>query len=295
MVIGDVGQGAREEVDYAPSPAARVVGGGGANYGWNCREGFIAYPEPAAACASASGFVEPVFDYPHQDPGGGVAHGCSIIGGYVVRDPSLGALEGRYVYIDYCTGEIRSLLLPSIAGGRATDDRSEGLAVSEPTSFGEDSCGRLYIASAEGSVYRLAGSSPASCPGAGSPPSAPATAGDQAGGGAKKQQTGDGAKKQDKGAKKPLEEHLRLRLSEAPLGIADGAGFEITARLSPCAGNAGRVVHLRRGGRPMATKRLDRRCAARFHSRVIHRATFRAVLPGGETSAARSPRLSIDP
>ena len=49
MVIADVGQGAREEVDFAPSPAAGAVGGAGFNYGWNCREGFIAYPDPDAA------------------------------------------------------------------------------------------------------------------------------------------------------------------------------------------------------------------------------------------------------
>ena len=43
MVIGDVGQGQREEIDLARSPAAGAVGGAGVNYGWNCREGLIAY------------------------------------------------------------------------------------------------------------------------------------------------------------------------------------------------------------------------------------------------------------
>ena len=148
MVIADVGQDAREEIDVAPSPAAGVVGGAGANYGWNCREGFIAYSNPAAACATASGFTEPVFDYPHEDPGGGAPFGCSIIGGYVVRDPSLGDLYGRYLYTDFCSEEIRSLVLPR-GGGIASGDRSEGLAVEKPTSFGEDSCGRIYVASQE--------------------------------------------------------------------------------------------------------------------------------------------------
>lgn len=133
MVIGDVGQSAREEVDLAPSPAPGVVGGKGVNYGWNCREGFIAYTSPGASCAGAGGFTDPVFDYPHADPGEGKAHGCAITGGYVVRDPSLGGLYGRYLYADFCAGEIRSLLLPAGAGGLATDDRAEGLDVEGPS------------------------------------------------------------------------------------------------------------------------------------------------------------------
>ena len=46
LLIGDVGQGAREEVDYRtqPDPAR------GENFGWNCREGLIAYTAPGTAC-----------------------------------------------------------------------------------------------------------------------------------------------------------------------------------------------------------------------------------------------------
>jgi hypothetical protein len=67
-----------------------VVGGAGANYSWNCREGLIAGPGndlPPGECAAATAsFTDPVFDYPHEDPGGGAAHGCAVIGGYVVLD-----------------------------------------------------------------------------------------------------------------------------------------------------------------------------------------------------------------
>jgi hypothetical protein len=124
MAIADVGQSAREEIDVATSPASGVVGGAGANFGWNCREGFIAYVNPATACATASGFTEPAFDYPHTDPGNGSAFGCSIIGGYVVRDASLGDLYGRYLYTDYCSEGIRSIVLPH-GGGLASGDRSD--------------------------------------------------------------------------------------------------------------------------------------------------------------------------
>jgi hypothetical protein len=285
MVIGDVGQGAREEIDYAPGPGGGVVSSAGANYGWNCREGTIAYPEPATACTSASGFTEPVFDYPHKDPEDGSAHGCSIIGGYAVRDASLGDLYGRYLYSDYCTDEIRSLLLPATAGGRASGDRSESLTVSEPTSFGEDSCGRLYVVSAAGAVYRLIGASPASCSRAGPVGSElPLPGAPDAQGPTK--------------ARGPLRvgPPLSLLLSAKPLGSGYPQEFGITVRLSPCAAGAGRTVRMRRGGHPLAEGQLNRRCITHFRSRIARRATFRAVLtPTANEAGMRSSRLVVEP
>jgi hypothetical protein len=157
MAIGDVGQDLREEVDYAPAGT-----GAGANYGWNCREGLLAGPatDPGCAGSKASDFASPVFDYPHEDPGGGAAFGCAIIGGYVVRDPGLGDLDGRYLYGDNCTGALRSLDLSDPSAG----DRSEHLTVGSLDSFGEDSCGRLYTVSGAGQVSRLVGAQPTSCP-----------------------------------------------------------------------------------------------------------------------------------
>jgi hypothetical protein len=258
MVIGDVGQGAHEEVDLAPSPAAGVVGGEGANYGWNCREGFSAYPEPGASCAGASVFTEPVFDYPHSNPGDGTAHGCAITGGYVVRDPSLGDLYGRYVYADYCVGEIRSLALPATAGGVAGDDRSEGLDVANPVSFGEDSCGRLYVIAQTGTVYRFAGATPSACAAATASPASPVPI-----------QT-----------VKRKRARLSLTIRAHPLNGA--LKLLLTVRLAPCADQAGERVQLNRGGRRLAGKRLDRHCVARFHRRIEHRSTFRALLPGSD-------------
>jgi hypothetical protein len=158
MAIADVGQDAREEVDFA-APG----GGGGVNYGWNCREGSLPGP-PAQAdpgCATPSSpFVEPIFDYPHLDPNDGSAHGCAIIGGYVVRDAGLPELAGRYLYGDLCTGELRSFA----PGEARSSDRSENLTVSELNSFGEDACDRVYAVSGSGTVYRLAGGAPTVCP-----------------------------------------------------------------------------------------------------------------------------------
>jgi hypothetical protein len=274
MVIGDVGQDAREEVDFAPSPGGGVVSGAGADYGWNCREGFIAYTSPEPACASASGFTDPVFDYPHTDLGTGSAHGCSIIGGFVVRDPSLGDLYGRYVYSDFCSGEIRSLVLPSAAGSRASGDRSEGLTVAKPTSFGEGACGRLYVASDEGTVYRLVGSTPASCA---SPPTA--VAGQEAA----IAPTGKGLGVERK------HQALALHLHAHPVG----ARLRIVVEADPCAGQAGDRVQLNRGGKRFASKLLDDRCLARFFVRVKGPATFRALLVGSEE--IRSERLTARP
>jgi hypothetical protein len=76
-----------------------------------------------------------------------------VTGGYVVRDRSLPTLYGRYVYGDYCKGELRSLA-PSASGARG--DRALGLKVASLSSFGEDSRGRIYATSLSGPVYRLA-------------------------------------------------------------------------------------------------------------------------------------------
>jgi Glucose / Sorbosone dehydrogenase len=272
MVIADVGQGVREEVDFAPSPAPGVVGGGGTNYGWSCREGTIAYSGAPAGCGPAGDFTEPVFDYPHTDPGNGSAHGCSIIGGYVVRDPSLGDLYGRYIYSDFCSAEIRSLALPGAVGEGATDDRSEGLSVGKPSSFGEDACGRLYVASDEGTVYRLVGAAPRAC--------APAAA---LGPGPALAPTGPGLGIERK------HEVLRLDLHARPLG----ARLRITVEATPCAGQAGDRVQLNRGGRRFVSRRLNDSCLARFFVRIEAAATFRALLVGSEE--IRSPRLSVEP
>jgi glucose/arabinose dehydrogenase len=144
LLIGDVGGSQREEIDWIGFAAAR-----GANFGWACREGKFAGPRPDEC--PVPGAVEPLFDYPTSSPD-------AVTGGFVVRDPSLTGLVGRYLYADYFTGLIRSLAL-NFAN---PDDQSTGLTVSTLASFGEDAEGRLYAASnGGGQVVRLvAGGSP---------------------------------------------------------------------------------------------------------------------------------------
>jgi Glucose / Sorbosone dehydrogenase len=263
FVLADVGQGLREEVDHAPSPASGVVGGAGANYGWNCREGLIAYPGAPGSCLGAGGFTDPVFDYPHDDPGGDAAHGCSITGGYVVRDPGLGDLYGRYLYADFCTGELRSLVLPGLPGAAASGDRPEGLTVANPVSFGEDACGRLYVASNGGTVFRIQGDAGPACLPPPTPPSAPtepapATVGTAV--------TGPHASPPPGRRPSPTLRARRL-----------GRGVELIVRVEPCEGVEGLPVQLNRGGRPIRRKRLDEHCSARFRLRFRGQATFRAL------------------
>jgi len=152
LVIGDVGQNQFEEIDYRAQPGA----GRGVNFGWDCREAFSAFSEPAASCYGATGLVNPIYADDRRNGG------CAIVGGYVVRDASLGNLYGRYLFSDSCDGTIRSLS-PSAppATGRAP---SVGLEVSSASSFGEDACGRLYVAAlGDGDVSRIEGDAPAQC------------------------------------------------------------------------------------------------------------------------------------
>jgi glucose/arabinose dehydrogenase len=142
LAIGDVGQNRFEEIDYTTVAAAR-----GANFGWDALEGFHLYEDEDSGTPDPGGTTKPIFAYPHSRDGS-----CSVIGGYVVADPSLPSLHGRYVYADYCEGQLRALT-PYL--GRATGDHQLGLTVPTPTSFGEDTAHHLYVASQAGPVYRL--------------------------------------------------------------------------------------------------------------------------------------------
>lgn len=143
IAIGDVGQNRFEELDYATVGAA-----GGANFGWDAFEGFSRYTEDSDDTPDPGGTVKPIMTYDRGRDGGS----CTIIGGYVSRDPRLPSLRGRYVYADLCAGRLRSLV-PHLR--RAGHDRRLGLTVNTPSTFGEDGHGRLYVASLEGPVYRL--------------------------------------------------------------------------------------------------------------------------------------------
>jgi hypothetical protein len=133
-----VGQNAVEEIDFARRGRAR-----GANFGWRPFEGERRlFDEPAPGARG------PAITHTHW------AGFCSITGGYVVRDPGVPSVLGRYVYSDLCDGRIRAARLR--AGRRTTGTPLDLPRVSQVSSFGEDAAGRVYVVSLSGSVYRLA-------------------------------------------------------------------------------------------------------------------------------------------
>jgi len=138
LVIGDVGQGAREEIDYEPA------GRGGLNYGWSTFEG-TATNGNSAATPAFQPVTAPTFEYTH-------AVGQVITGGYVYRGAALGAFyQGRYFYSDCAVGRIWSVALTVGAMGDAvaSDNRDHTAELGGPfncvASFARDSAGELYF------------------------------------------------------------------------------------------------------------------------------------------------------
>jgi glucose/arabinose dehydrogenase len=142
ILIGDVGQDSWEEVDYESRHRLR-----GANFGWDHFEGRhrFDYPGDNEARRPKHNYRPPIHEYSHA---GGR---CAIIGGYVVRDHAVRSLDGRYLYEDRCTGQLRSLVPHR---KRAKGDRALGLTVPDPGGFGL-AHGHVYAASLDGPVYRL--------------------------------------------------------------------------------------------------------------------------------------------
>lgn len=133
--IGDVGQGAFEEIDRLPLD--RVAG---ANFGWNVFEGTQRF-----SGGRAPGAIPPIFEYPHDGR-------CSVTGGYVYRGEAIPDLRGSFVFGDFCDGVVRAL---TAEGDTVTVDRSLEVTVPALVSFGEDADGELYALSLEGTVYRI--------------------------------------------------------------------------------------------------------------------------------------------
>jgi glucose/arabinose dehydrogenase len=161
LILGDVGQGAWEEIDYEPA------GRGGRNYGWRNREG--AHNNVTSLPAFSSPLIDPVHEYPH-------GAGASVTGGFVYRGSELGlGTRGRYFFADFVQSRIWSVRLSVNAfSGEATAsdliehtaELSAGTTMRLPSSFGEDANGELYVVSYQGAIHRLRGTGPAESSGA---------------------------------------------------------------------------------------------------------------------------------
>ena len=142
LIIADVGQNLREEVNIAGAST------GGLNYGWNIAEGTACYN--ATSC-DLSGLTAPAFDYLH---GANNVNGCSITGGFVYRGTALPELAGRYFYSDYCAGFLKSVV-PG-ANGSVSDQRDWNITgIGNVVSFGRDGNGELYLLAGTGKIYRI--------------------------------------------------------------------------------------------------------------------------------------------
>ncbi|HXV64507.1 MAG TPA: choice-of-anchor D domain-containing protein, partial [Vicinamibacteria bacterium] len=139
--IGDVGQNAWEEVDFQPAASS-----GGENYGWRLMEGTHCYE--VGNCNQNGSLTLPILEYHHT-------LGCSVTGGYRYRGSAIPALQGMYVYGDYCHVRIWGALPNPVAGW---DSVQLLLAPQAISSFGEDATGELYVvghAATNGTLYRI--------------------------------------------------------------------------------------------------------------------------------------------
>lgn len=137
--IGDVGQNAWEEIDVEDPRE-----GGGKHYGWKTMEGRHCY-SPREGC-DPTGLEPPIHEYGHDA-------GCSVTGGYVYRGRAIPALAGVYLFADYCSGKVWSLVRRPEGRAEVAELLASGLAIS---SFGEDEAGELYLCDHRGgTVYRI--------------------------------------------------------------------------------------------------------------------------------------------
>lgn len=150
LLIGDVGQNAREEIDFVR------LGEAGLNFGWPILEG-----TRVNAGGSTTGLVAPTAEYNH---GSGPREGDSVAGGYVYRGPII-SLWGQYLFADFISGNIWSIAASAITRGSTNPSTSFTIRTSEftpdvgvidqITSFGEDDLGNVYILGLDGDIFQL--------------------------------------------------------------------------------------------------------------------------------------------
>jgi glucose/arabinose dehydrogenase len=149
LIVGDVGQVAREEINYEPFRA------GGRNYGWRIREGRIATAGVPATVPAFQPLVDPIYDYDRSN-------GQAVTGGFIYRGTALGAAyRGRYFFADYVSSRVWSLGLAVQSNGDAVatdivEHTGElGGNLGGVGSFGRDSSGELYLVSLSGQVLKI--------------------------------------------------------------------------------------------------------------------------------------------
>lgn len=145
--IADVGQNKLEEVNFVAASTLDSEAQGGTiqamNFGWPIMEANECF-SVTGGCDS-DGLVMPVAEYDHS------GH-CSVTGGYVYRGEQFPALQGVYLYADYCSGVVWAMVPDGNGGWTNSEVLQSGLTIS---SFGEDEQGELYITSFDGMVHQV--------------------------------------------------------------------------------------------------------------------------------------------
>jgi glucose/arabinose dehydrogenase len=154
MFIADVGWSTAEEINYQPANSL-----GGENYGWRLYEGdtFLDQAEDAQIeDVPKDELVFPIYFYPHVPPEDedydfSYPVGCALIGGFVYRGEALPQLQGKYLYGDFCRGQVWTLF----QNGDQWETELLAETMTSITSFGEDVSGEIYITSYVGGVFKL--------------------------------------------------------------------------------------------------------------------------------------------
>jgi glucose/arabinose dehydrogenase len=152
MFIGDVGWSTYEEINYQPAGST-----GGENYGWKLYEAEAKIEQTEGTVYEdipAEDLVFPIYYYPHATPEDydeSFPVGCAIIGGFVYRGEELPELKGKYLYSDFCHGDLWTL---HQVGNQWVTERilETDLMV---TALGENINGEVYVATFLGEVRRL--------------------------------------------------------------------------------------------------------------------------------------------
>ncbi|HEV2901716.1 MAG TPA: PQQ-dependent sugar dehydrogenase [Gaiellaceae bacterium] len=142
LYLADVGWRTNEEVNHLAAGSTGLV-----DFGWSVYEG-RRRRSTTVERDPAGRLVFPVHTYPTN-----IADNCSITGGFVYRGRAVERLRGRYVFGDYCSGRIWSLI---VRGGRAPRARLEPVRARDLVSFAEDAAGELYAVTLTGRIYRFA-------------------------------------------------------------------------------------------------------------------------------------------
>ena len=134
--LADVGHSCWEEVDRLPFDSLA-----GANFGWDHNEGTHVFEG-----GGSGDEVSPLYDYGHGEGW------CVIVGGFVYRGAAVPALDGAYLYTDYCKGRVIALRV----GRNGTVSLEDlGVHVDRPVALLEAPDGSPWVLSLEGDVERI--------------------------------------------------------------------------------------------------------------------------------------------